>query len=133
MASISNLAGNGGTLVASMGCAACFPALGTLGASIGLGFLSSFEGVIVNQVLPGFALLALILNSYQWGRHAHHLRGALSLLGPLAVLLTLYPLWSYGWSTYLFYAGLGMMFGMSIFEFIRPAQPVCLASDQTNA
>ena len=114
-----------GTIIASMGCAACFPVLGSLGASIGLGFLASYEGLLLNQLLPAFALFALLINSYQWGRHARPVRGVLSLLGPIAVLMTLYPLWSYGWSTYLFYGGLILMFVMSLFELIKPANPVC--------
>jgi len=44
-----------------MGCAACFPALGSLAASLGLGFLASYEGVLINNILPAFALFALIM------------------------------------------------------------------------
>lgn len=121
-----------GTIISSMGCAACFPVLGTLASSIGLGFLASYEGVLLNKILPVFALFALILCSYQWGKNGRHIRGFLSTLGPVAVLLTLYPLWSYGWSTYLFYAGLILMFVMSLFELIRPARSVCATAGDNN-
>lgn len=114
-----------GTIVSAMGCAACFPILGSLAASIGLGFLSSFEGVLINKVLPAFALFALVINSYMWGKNELPIRGILSILGPLAVLLTLYPFWKYGWSTYLFYFGVFLMVVMSIFEFLKPAHPIC--------
>lgn len=117
--------GSLGVFVSAMGCAACFPALGSLAASLGLGFLSSFEGVLINKILPAFALFALILNSFMWGKNGLHIRGSLSIAGPLAVLLTLYPLWKYGWSTYLFYFGIILMVIMSVFEFIKPAHPVC--------
>lgn len=116
-----------GTLLAAMGCAACFPLLGSLAAAVGLGFLAAFEGPLINHILPGFALFALIVNSYLWGRNALHVRGALSLAGPLAVLLTLYPLWKYSWSSYLLYAGIALMLLMAVYEFIRPARAACVA------
>jgi len=40
-------AGVVGAIVAAMGCAACFPALGSLAAALGLGFLSQYEGVFI--------------------------------------------------------------------------------------
>jgi mercuric ion transport protein len=109
-----------GTLIAAMGCAVCFPALGAMAASVGLGFLAQFEGVFINKVLPAFALLALVANIWGWLRHHNHFRGVLSIVGPVAVLATLYPLWTYGWSTYLFYAGLGLVFVVSIVDVARP-------------
>lgn len=39
IARIADKAGALGTLVSAMGCAMCFPALASLGAAIGLGFL----------------------------------------------------------------------------------------------
>lgn len=122
--------GSVGALVAAMGCAACFPALGALGASVGLGFLSSYEGVFINKLLPLFALVALIANFWGWLLHRVHYRGVLSVSGPVAVLATLYPLWKYGWSTYLFYAGIIMMLIVSILDVISPAKPQCAMSFQ---
>ena len=117
--------GSIGAIVSAMGCAACFPALGALGASIGLGFLSSYEGVLINKLLPIFALIALLANGWGWFRHRVHYRGVLSISGPIAVLATLYPLWTYGWSTYLFYAGIIMMLIVSILDVKSPAKPQC--------
>ncbi|MEJ8569693.1 organomercurial transporter MerC [Elongatibacter sediminis] len=112
-----------GTVVAALGCAACFPALGALGASLGLGFLATHEGLLINKLLPVFAALALGFNLLYWWRHRVHWRGLLALLGPSAVLLTLYPLWRYGWSTYLFYAALALMLSVSILDVIKPPRP----------
>ena len=53
--------GVGGVIVAALSCAACFPALGALAATLGLGFLSQLEGVAINTLLPAFVCLALIL------------------------------------------------------------------------
>lgn len=111
----------GGVLISAFGCAGCFPALGALGATLGLGFLSSYEGVFINKLMPLFAGLAILFNLYGWFTHKKHLRGLISLVGPGFVLLTLYPLWSYNWSTYLLYAGLVIMLSFSIYDLVRPA------------
>ena len=37
--------GIGGVIVAALSCATCFPALGALAATLGLGFLSQLEGL----------------------------------------------------------------------------------------
>jgi mercuric ion transport protein len=52
---IGDKAGVLGTLVSAMGCAACFPAIASLGAAAGLGFLSHWEGLFINTLLPLFA------------------------------------------------------------------------------
>ena len=112
--------GSGGVWIAALSCTACFPALGSLASVLGLGFLSSFEGIAVNTLLPIFASLALLVNIYNWYHKKNHLRGSLSILGPIAVLLTLYPLWQYGWSTYLFYFGISLMVVMSVLDIVKP-------------
>lgn len=105
-----------------MGCAACFPALGALAGTFGLGFLAQFEGILINKLLPAFAVLVLIVNIWGWFKHRVHIRGLVSILGPLAILATLYPLWSYRWSTYLFYVALATMFAVSILDIAKPAK-----------
>jgi mercuric ion transport protein len=40
--------------IAALSCTGCFPALGSLGSVLGLGFLSTFEGIAVNTLLPIF-------------------------------------------------------------------------------
>ena len=114
--------GSGGVWLAALSCTACFPALGSLASALGLGFLSSFEGIAVNTLLPIFASLALLVNIYNWYHKENHLRGSLSILGPIAVLLTLYPLWQYGWSTYLFYFGISLMVVMSALDIVKPTK-----------
>jgi mercuric ion transport protein len=117
--------GVGGVIVAALSCAACFPALGALAATLGLGFLSQLEGIAINTLLPAFACLALLVNTYGWYQHRVHWRGLLSIAGPVAVLATLYPLWQYGWSTYLFYSALILMLVISVADLVRPPKPVC--------
>ncbi len=117
--------GVGGVIIAALSCAACFPALGALAATLGLGFLSQLEGLAINKLLPVFATIALVVNAYGWYQHRNHWRGVLSILGPMAILATLYPLWQYGWSTYLFYCALVLMLTVSLADFIWPAKNVC--------
>jgi len=115
-----NKSGVVGTIVASMGCASCFPALGALAATLGLGFLASFEGVFINTLLPVFALLALATNIASSVSNRRWLRLVVGISGPVMVLSTLYPLWRYDWSTYLFYAGLALMLMVVIWDMVSP-------------
>jgi len=118
--------GSGGVWLAALSCTACFPALGSLASALGLGFLSSFEGIAINTLLPIFAVLALVVNLFNWYRNMSHSRGVLSIIGPIAVLLTLYPLWQYDWSSYLFYFGICLMVVMSVLDIVKPVKvPVC--------
>ncbi len=121
--------GSVGALVAAMGCAACFPALASLGASIGLGFLSAYEGVFINKLLPLFALIVLFSNLFAWVSHRNYIRLIWGLLGPLMVLATLYLFWTDNWSTYMFYAGLVLMIAVSIWDIVSPPAKICVLPD----
>lgn len=123
---IADKIGSGGVWLAALSCTACFPALGSLASALGLGFLSHFEGIAVNTLLPIFASIALLANIYNWYKQKNILRGVLSVLGPILVLLTLYPLWQYSWSTYLFYIGIILMVIMSVLDVLKPVkEPIC--------
>ncbi len=117
--------GVGGVVVAALSCTACFPALGALAATLGIGFLGQLEGVAINTLLPLFATIALAVNGYGWYQHRVHWRGLMAILGPIAILATLYPLWQYGWSTYLFYSALILMLAVSVADLIWPAKREC--------
>jgi mercuric ion transport protein len=114
-----------GVLMSALGCAACFPLLGSIGGLMGLGALASYEGLFINTLLPIFAGIAFVANGWHWMNHQHHLRGVLSLLGPLFILVTLYPLWKYGWSTNLFYTGIILMLSVSIADIVYPVKRQC--------
>jgi mercuric ion transport protein len=66
----------------------------------------------------------LVANAYGWYRHRAHVRGALSVLGPLVALAALFPLWRYDWSINLFYVGLTFMLAVSAFDVFHPAKAV---------
>lgn len=122
---IADKAGALGALVSAMGCAMCFPALASLGASIGLGFLSRWEGLFVNTLLPAFAWLALVINALGWFSHRQWHRSALGMLGPTVLLLSLYPWFQYGWSSYATYTGIGLMLLVSVWDLVSPANRRC--------
>lgn len=114
-----------GVLTATMGCASCFPALGSFGAAIGLGFLHQYEGVFLNTLLPVFAAIALGANVFSYFTHKIWYRALAGVAGPIMVLLTMYPLWAYNWSTYLLYAGIALMLAVSIWDIVSPPRRVC--------
>lgn len=115
-----------------MGCASCFPALGALGAALGLGFLAQFEGLFINILLP--LLAAVVAGSQLWGwwGHRRHLRLGFGLAGPAMVLATLYLFWTENWSTYLFYAGLAVMTASSIWDLVSPPRRVCATAPSAD-
>lgn len=114
-----------GALVSAMGCAMCFPAIASLGAAIGLGFLSHWEGLFINTLLPAFAWLVLLLHALAWLAHRQWQRSVLGMLGPTILLLSLYPWFKYAWSSYATYTGIGLMLAVSIWDLLWPANRRC--------
>lgn len=122
---LGDKAGVVGTLVSAMGCGACFPALASIGAAAGLGFLSQWEGMFVNTLLPLFAGLALLANFLGWFSHKQLTRTMAGIMGPAFVLSALYPLWEYEWSTKLMYAGMVLMMSVSVWDIYSPNNRRC--------
>ena len=127
---LSEKIGSFGTILGAMGCASCFPAIASLGASLGLGFLSRFEGLFINTLIPIFAILALVANLTSAWFHRRFGRMLLGVAGPLMVLATLYLFWTDNWSTYMFYLGLAMMFAVSIIDIVAPPKRACDVSTE---
>ena len=86
-------AGVVGSVVSAAACPACFPALASLGAAMGLGIFAEYEGLFVTTLLPLFAAVALFANALGWLRHRQWHRSVLGMIGPAIVLaaLRLYP------------------------------------------
>ncbi|MBT8128910.1 MAG: organomercurial transporter MerC [Gammaproteobacteria bacterium] len=129
---ISDKAGSVGAVVSAMGCAACFPAIASLGVSLGLGFLSQFEGLFINTLVPIFVLIALVANLVSARSHRGIARLLLGIAGPCMVLATLYLFWTEDWSTYLFYAGLVFMLAASIWDIATPPIKTCDVATETS-
>lgn len=117
-----------GSIVSAMGCASCSPVLGSLGSTLGLGFLAQFEGLFINKLLPIFAAIALIAALTSWWSHKQHLRGVLASTGPIMVMATLYLFWTDSWSTYMFYVALLLMFVVAIWDLLSPPHRACQIS-----
>lgn len=107
-----------------------FDKTGVLGAALGLGFIAQFEGVFINTLLPLFAVIALLANGFAWFSHRRLLRLLAGIIGPSMVLATLYLFWKDDWSTYLFYAGLIVMFVVAIWDIVSPPRKVCASGER---
>ena len=114
-----------GSVVAAMGCAACFPALASFGAAIGLGFLSDYEGLILSRWLPLLAALAFLGNALGWLRHRQWHRSLLGMLGPAIVFVD--SVWFLGnwWTANVLYVGLALMAGVAVWDLVSPANRRC--------
>lgn len=109
-----------GSIVSTMGCAVCFPALASIGAAIGLGFLSQWESVFVSVLLPLFAFITLLANALGWLNHRQWHRSVLGMIGPVLVLIGRYTFVSD-----VLYVGLALMVGVSIWDLVSPAHRRC--------
>lgn len=123
---ISKLLENSGSLgaiISTLGCASCFPAAASLGATVGLGFLSAYEGLFINTLLPLFAATSLLLQLFNAWQIRSITQAILGSAGPLMVLSTLYLFWTDNWSTNMLYAGLIIMALYSIWQWFNPVRP----------
>ena len=122
---VGDKAGSLGAVVSAMGCTMCFPAIANIAAALGMGFLGQWEGLFINTLFPTFASIALAMNILGWFSHRQWHRSLLGSIGPILVLLSLYPWFEYEWSTYVTYSGLGLMVVVSILDMISPASRRC--------
>jgi|ETN07SMinimDraft_1059922.scaffolds.fasta_scaffold124164_2 mercuric ion transport protein len=114
-----------GVWIAALSCPACFPALISLVSVMGLGFLSAFESIAINYLLPFFTLAVLITNLFSWFNHKNNLRGLLSVLSPIIILLVLYAFWEFSFSRQVFYVALFLMPLVAIIDVIKPISKSC--------
>ncbi len=114
-----------GAVIAAIGCAACFPALGSLGVAIGSGFLSQYEGTFIRYLLPLFAIIGLVANLVAGHRHCHWLRMFVGIIGPLLVLSAALLMSLYGIrAEWLLYPGLTLLVVVSIRDLVSPARKI---------
>lgn len=130
-------AGVVGTVVSAAACPACFPALASLGAAMGLGIFAEYEGLFMTTLLPLFAAVALVANALGWMRHRQWPRSLLGMIGPAIVLAALLLFPGQEWSATLLYAGMVCMVGVSLWDMFSPANKRCgmngCASPQARA
>ena len=132
---IADKAGLLGSIVSAMGCASCFPALASLGAAIGLGFLTRWEGLFITTLIPLFALLALAANGLGWFGHRQVHRLVIGLIGPLLVLsAALLMRFAHLGTAPLLYVGLVFMLAVSVWDLVSPPVRRCaVAASESSA
>jgi len=114
-----------GAITAAMGCSFCFPAIASLGAAIGLGFLAQWEGFLLTKILPAAAILTLLVNLLGYLHHRQWYRSLLGVIGPITILLVLNFWFMTSWRTDVIYAALGLMVVVSIWDIFWPANRHC--------
>lgn len=119
MTSVADKTGSLGALVSAAACPACFPALASLGAALGLGALAQYEALFVTRLLPLFALAALLANGLAWFSHRHWRRSARGIAGPATVLVAIaLLLLGLPLAQQLLYAGLVLMVTNSVCDLV---------------
>lgn len=122
-------AGALGALVSAAACPACFPALASLGAAAGLGFLAAYEALFITTLLPIFAALALLANALGWLRHRRWQRSLIGMAGPALVLAGLVMYLRLGQGPVVFYLGLGLMVAVSLQDLLSRGDSRCRSGE----
>lgn len=82
------------SLIAAAGCPACFPLLGIIGATFGLGFLRPYEGILMH-VFQGFVFLSLIGNVIAYLSHRKIYALLIGVISPLMIFFAFYVYFDY--------------------------------------
>jgi mercuric ion transport protein len=122
---VADKAGALGSVVAAASCPACFPALASLGAAAGLGFLTEYEGLFLTTLLPLFAGVALLANALGWFSHRQWHRSLLGMAGPALVMAATMLFFGRWWTSYLLYSGLALMVGAALWDLFSPSRRKC--------
>lgn len=121
-------AGVVGTVVSAAACPACFPALASLSAAMGLGIFARYEGLVMTTLLRLFAAVALVANALGRLRHRQWHRSLLGMVGPAIVLAALLLFPGEEWFAKLLYTGLVCTVGVSLWDLFSPANKRCDAN-----
>jgi len=120
---IGETSGTLGAIVSAMSCPMCFPAVASLGAAMGLGFLEQWEPLFRQTLMPLFAGLVIMANGVGWFSHRKWRFSLFRMTGPVLVLLALYPLFGWDSRNGILYSGLAMMVGFAIWDLYRRFRP----------
>ena len=129
---LGDKSGSFGAVIAAMGCSFCFPAIASLGAAIGLGFLAQWEGFLLTKVMPGAAILTLLVNVLGYFHHRQWYRSVLGVIGPITILLILNFWFATYWRTDAIYAALALMVAVSVWDIFWPANLHCVTENNAK-
>ncbi|UTV80072.1 organomercurial transporter MerC [Acidithiobacillus sp. YTS05] len=126
---IIDKAGVVGSILGSFSCAMCFPAAASLGAAIGMGFLSQWEGLFMHWLIPLFASMVLLANLAGWFSHHQWSRALSGAVGPVLVLVGVFGMTQHlltpEITRALFYVGLVVMVLVSLWDLFHPRNRRC--------
>ncbi len=120
------------TIVASMSCGFCFPFLASLGASLGIGFLSNFEAFFIVTLIPLMAWFIIAMQIYAWWNHRKYNYLFFGLLGPVTILILKQFFWMAPWRTEVYYMALASMLIYSVFTLFKPPMKTCCAAKSSS-
>ena len=110
----------------------CSSSGSSTGLTIGLGFLAQWEGFLLTKVLPGAAILTLMVNVLGYFYHRQWHRSILGVIGPITILLILNFWFATYWRTDAIYAALGLMVAVSIWDIFWPANRHCITENDAK-
>jgi len=118
------------TIFASMSCGFCFPFLASLGASMGIGFLSEFEAFFITTLIPILAWFIIAMQIYAWYKHRKNIYLFFGLIGPVTILILKYFFWVAEYRTEIYYLALASMLIYSVFTLFKPPVKSCCAASK---
>ena len=116
-------------VIAAMGCSFCFPAIASSGAAVGPGFLVQWEGILLTTLMPGVAILTLLVDVLGYFYHRQWYRSIPRVIGPITILLVLNFWFATYWRANALYAALGLMVAVSIWDILSPANRHCVTEN----
>jgi len=102
------------SLIAAVSCPACFPIFGVIGATLGLGFLKPYEGIVL-YVFQGFVLLSLIGNIIAYFGHKKVYALIIGVVSPLLIFYAFYINFNYS----IIYTGLLGLFVSAVINYFE--------------
>jgi len=120
------------TILASMSCGFCFPFLASLGASLGIGFLSEFEAFFITTMIPVLAWFIIAMQFYAWYKHRKNIYLFFGLLGPVTILILKHFFWMAEYRTEIYYIALATMVIYSVFSIFKPPLKTCCATTKSQ-
>jgi mercuric ion transport protein len=106
--------GSIGAILVAATCAVCFPLLTGVGAAIGLGIFSKYEGMTL-YLFQIFVLIALLGNVISYFHHKKRILLALGVANPLLIFFSFYLYFS----QFIVYAGLGGLLTAAVLNYLE--------------